>query len=292
MTKLVPQLGLDALTERADQPTPIAIPTISPIDVSTANTHTLAPEVNVREVFIDLARLKEAGMVTPDNSRSQISRDYRVIKRPLLNNVLGRSAAPIPNANLIMVTSGLQGEGKSFSSINLAMSIAMELDHTVLLVEADVIKPAIFKYLGLPHPATGLVDYLEKQTPLSEILYKTNIPKLALLPAGPPHERAAELLSSAGMTRLMLELSERYTDRIIIIDSPPLLLSSEAVALSGLVGQIVMVVEAGKTPQTVVKDALALVNSQQVVGVVLNKTTSKERGYGYGVYGDFETEGA
>lgn len=292
MTTLPSHINSGIHLEAVDPLPKAPVATISLADIAVTNTSPPDPQVNTNEVFIDLERLKEAGMVTPDNSRSQISRDYRVIKRPLLNNVIGRSAAPIRNANLIMVTSGLQGEGKSFSSINLAMSIAMELDHTVLLVEADVIKPAIFKYLGLPHPATGLVDYLEKQTPLNDILYKTNIPKLALLPAGPPNLRAAELLSSAGMTRLMLELSERYNDRIVIIDSPPLLLSSEAVALSSLVGQIVMIVEAGKTPQTVVKDALALVNSQQVVGVVLNKTKNKERGYGYGVYGDFESEGA
>lgn len=290
MTTSIPQIEMEPPVKQ-DNIVPAAIVTAVTAAAVAAKKLEESILASLPEVYIDLNRLKEAGMVTPDNSRSQLARDYRVIKRPLINNALGRSAAPIPNANLIMVTSGLQGEGKSFSSINLAMSIAMELDHTVLLVEADVIKPSIFKYLGLTQPKTGLVDYLDKQTPLIEILHKTNIPKLTLLPAGPPHQRAAELLSSSGMTRLMRELSERYSDRIIIIDSPPLLMSSEAVALSGLVGQIVMIVEAGKTPHTVVKDALALLSPQQVVGVVLNKTTSKERGYGYGVYGDIETEG-
>ncbi len=237
---------------------------------------------------VDLAMLEAAGMLTPGNTRSLIAEEYRAIKRPLLKNAFGARATPVDHPNLIMVTSSLPGEGKSFTSINLAMSIAMEMDHTVLLIEADVAKPATARYLGLREgDQRGLVDYLaDDHLGLEELLTRTNVPKLSILRSGRPHANATELLASQNMRRLTQELSQRYSDRVVIFDSPPLLVSSEAVVLSGLVGQVVMVVESGSTPQRVVKDALSLLGPDKIVGVVLNKGRGgSSQGYGYGYYG-------
>ena len=238
-----------------------------------------------REVIINFERISEMGMLTLDRNNNQMAEEYRAIKRPLLNNAFGKTAADIPHANLIMVTSALPGEGKSFSAINLAISMASEMDRTVLLVEADVAKPAVCQYLGIPEPEKGLVDYLaEPDLNLSDLILKTNVPKLSLFPAGCRHVHSTELLSSTNMHNLMDELSQRYSDRVVIFDSPPLLLTSEAVVLAGQMGQIVLVIEAGKTPQSVVKDAVALLDSNQIVGVLLNKS-EKGVGTGYGLYG-------
>ena len=243
------------------------------------------PEVAV----VDIQRLAAAGMITPTNTRSLIAEEYRAIKRTLLKNVTAAQATTNNHANLIMITSSLPGEGKSFTSINLAMSIAMEMDHTVLLVEADVPKPAIAGYLGLAKEEKGLVDYLaDEHLELESLLFRTNIPKLTLLRSGRQHPQATELLASQNMRRLTQELAQRYPDRVVIFDAPPLLVSSEAVVLAGLVGQVVMVIESGKTPQRVVKDALALIGSDKFVGVVLNKSQGgSSQGYGYGHYGTY-----
>lgn len=246
-----------------------------------------ASSITVQEADIDFEHLQETGMLTPLDSKGQFADEYRAIKRPLLKNAFGQGVVDIPHGNLIMLTSALPGEGKSFTAINLAMSMAMELDRTVLLVEADVAKPSICKYLGIPEPEQGLVDYLaEPDLELSDLLLKTNVPKLMLLPAGKQHHSSAELLGSQNMRDLMDQLSSRYSDRVVIFDSPPLLLTTEAVILSGLMGQIVLVVEAGKTQQSVVKAALELLDPKQTVGVVLNKNTAVA-GSGYGYYGGY-----
>ena len=259
--------------------------TAAPLSTLTTSKSGAESEVAV----VDMQRLATAGMITPTNTRSLIAEEYRAIKRPLLKNVTNAQAAAYSHANLIMVTSALPGEGKSFTSINLAMSIAMEMDHTVLLVEADVPKPAIAGYLGLAKEEKGLVDYLaDERLGLEELLFRTNIPKLTLLRAGRQHPQATELLASQNMRRLTQELAQRYPDRVVIFDAPPLLVSSEAVVLAGLVGQVVMVIESGKTPQRVVKDALALIGSDKFVGVVLNKSQGgSSQGYGYGHYGTY-----
>lgn len=243
------------------------------------------------DVQINFNLLEDQGMLVPEMGKCRMAEEYRAIKRPLLNNAFGKSAYDIPHANLIMVTSSLPGEGKSFTAINLAMSMATEMDRTVLLVEADVAKPAICKYLGIREPAKGMIDYLDDPAVgLENIILRTNIPKLSLLPAGRFHQHATELLASENMRDLMDELSSRYPDRVVIFDSPPILLTSEAITLSELMGQIVLVVESGKTQQSLVKDAKAKLNPNHVIGIVLNKKEGKAGDsysgyYGYSGYG-------
>ena len=237
-----------------------------------------------RRVELDLDALVASGIVSPNAPRSQIADQYRVIKRPLITNAMGRGAAPVENGNLIMVTSALAGEGKSFTAINLAMSIATELDNTVMLVDADVARPSVLRVLGLP-ASPGLLDLLVGDVAdMSSVLLKTNIDKLTLLPSGTPHMRATELLASDAMTQLIANIAHRYSDRIIIFDSPPLLLTTESRVLASHMGQIVMVVHAQKTLQTDVQHALASIESCPVKMMVLNQARSGTQG-GYGGYG-------
>ncbi|OYW39371.1 MAG: protein tyrosine kinase [Hydrogenophilales bacterium 12-61-10] len=235
-----------------------------------------------------LARLHRMGVVSPDAEKSKIAEEFRIIKRPLIANAFGQGAARVKNGNLIMVTSSLPGEGKSFCAINLAISMAMEMDRTVLLIDADVAKPRVPEYLGI-HADKGLLDVLQdKNLKLSDVMIKTDIAKLTILPAGRTYKRATELLASAAMTRLIEDIGNRYPDRIILFDSPPLLATSESSVLATHMGQIVMVVEAEKTSQDAVREALSHIQSCEVVGMLLNKTTpTPGADYYYGHYGSY-----
>ncbi|MET0106805.1 MAG: XrtA-associated tyrosine autokinase [Sedimenticola sp.] len=243
-------------------------------------------EKNTSPAFnLPFNKLSEMGMITPDKPRSRIAEEYRGIKRPLLMNIDGKGAAQVENANLIMVTSALAGEGKTFSAINLAMSIAMEQDKTVLFVDADISKASAGALLGMPDNE-GLIDVLlDNGKSIADVMLHTNIPNLRLLPAGHAHERATELLASESMQRVMKELSERYPDRVIVFDSPPLLQTTEAGVLANLMGQIMFVVSAEVTPQSVIKEAVSHIGEDKIIGLVLNKTKRKlgdKHGYGYG----------
>ena len=250
-----------------------------------------------RTVHIDLAMLAAKGMVTPDQPRTAIAEEFRVIKRPLLRNATDTGPARITNANLIMVTSAMPGEGKTFSAINLAISMAMELDYTVLLVDADVSRPSVFRQLGLP-PERGLMDVLAGEvTDLSDVLLRTNIEKLSILPAGMPHQRATELLASENMNRLLKQIASRYSDRIVVFDSPPLLVTTESRVLATHMGQVVVVVESERTTHSSVKQALATIESCPIKLMMLNKSRhsgpGSYYGYGYGYgYGEKPREAA
>lgn len=238
-----------------------------------------------KRVEIDCARLAGLGYVTPDAKGTQLARDFRIIKRPLLTSVQAKPGVGVDRANLIMVTSSLAGEGKTFVSINLAMSLAMELDHTVVLVDADVARPSVLNQLGVA-PATGLLDLLtDSSIRVSDVLLKTNVDKLSILPAGKQHERATELLASEGMGRLLDDLATRFPDRILVFDTPPLLLSTESRVLAARMGQVVLVVEAERTAHHLVADALAMIESCRVVLPLLNKASESEVGAYYGYPG-------
>jgi protein-tyrosine kinase len=236
-----------------------------------------------RKVEIDLDALSSAGIVSPNSPRTQIADQFRVIKRPLIKNAMTKGTTAIANGNLIMVTSALAGEGKSFTAINLAMSIATELDNTVMLVDADVARPSVLRVLGLP-PSPGLLDLvLDESCDMSSVLLKTNIDKLSILPSGTPHERATELLASDAMIRLLSDIAKRYPDRIIIFDSPPLLLTTESRVLATHMGQVVMVIRAESTLQSDVQHALSTIEACPVKMVVLNQARTSSKGtYGYG----------
>ena len=244
-----------------------------------------AQQPATRVVQLDLTALAEAGFVTPNMPRSAMANQFRVIKRPLLVNAAGRGASVVQAGNLIMVTSALAGEGKTFNAINLAMSIAMEQDLRVLLVDADVARPSLSKVLGLP-PGPGLLDLLvDDRIEMADAMLRTNVDKLTVLPSGTPHPRATELLASDAMTDLIEETARRYPDRIIIFDSPPLLITTEARVLATHMGQIIVVVHAERTLQTQVKHALTTIEACPVKLMLLNHVRGGAQevyGYGYG----------
>jgi protein-tyrosine kinase len=247
----------------------------------------LAPASTVsaaNRVSLDFEAMAASGLLVPTQSRNLLANEFRVIKRPLIANAMGRGATPAANGNLVMITSALPGEGKSFTAINLAISIAMELDNTVMLVDADVARPSVLNMLGLP-PTEGLLDVVnENSLDISRVLLRTNIEKLSILPSGTPHPRATELLASDAMIRLLDDMAKRYPDRIIIFDSPPLLLTTEARALATHMGQIVVVVQSGETTQAAVREAVATIDACPLKMMVLNKATqsaSDRYGYGY-----------
>lgn len=237
-----------------------------------------------KRVEINLERLAANNMVTSDGGRVPVAEEFRAIKRPLIENAFSQNGRPVNRNNLIMVTSALPGEGKTFTAINLAISIAMELDHTVLLVDADVARPSILRTLGLKSEA-GLMDVLlDSKLDISDVLLKTNIDTLTILPAGKNHRHATELLASQTMSSLLDEIASRYPDRIVIFDSPPLLLTSEARVLASQMGQIVVVVEAETTTMHAVKTALNQLEACSNVNLVYNKARSFPGQGNYGHY--------
>ena len=239
-------------------------------------------------VEIDLARLDAMGFVTPQAPRSQIADEFRVVKRQLLANLDGRAAVPVRNANLIMVTSALPSEGKTFVSINLAISLSMELDKKVLLVDADVARPSVMSRLGIDRSA-GFLDVLaDPAHDMSKFLLRTNIDTLTMLPAGQPRPLATEMIASETAIGLLVEMAGRYPDRIIVFDAPPLLPSTESRVLATHMGQVILVVAAEQTPQKTVMQALAAIQACPVVLPLLNKASYSEVGTFYGYYGPME----
>ena len=231
-----------------------------------------AQKFSTRRVELDLNRMRDLGMVTAASGRTRLLEDFRVIKRPLLQRAFAERAEGAKPGNLIMVTSSLPGEGKTYCAINLAMSIAMELDHTVLLVDADVARPSVLRSLGLP-AHRGLMDILlDDKIDMADVMLRTNVDTLSILPAGTSTPRATELLASSAMSTLVNEIANRYPDRIVIFDSPPLLLTSESRVLASHMGQIVMVVEAQTTTQHAVKEALHQLEGYPNVNLIYNKT--------------------
>ncbi len=234
------------------------------------------------QVDIDLERLAKMGYVTPQAPSSRRAEEFRMVKRPLLTNASGNSAAPVLHANRIMVTSSLPREGKTFVSINLALSIAMELDTTVLLIDADATQPAVLQRLGLP-PSKGLLDVLsEPKLDVQTVLLRTNVERLSILPAGTLQQQATELLASEGMSTLVDDLTARFPNRILVFDAPPLLGSTESRVLAAHMGQVVLVIEADRTPQRQVMEALTTLEDCPVVMTLLNKASSSEAGSYYG----------
>ncbi|MDO6444962.1 XrtA-associated tyrosine autokinase [Colwellia sp. 1_MG-2023] len=239
-----------------------------------------------RTLIIDKESLAERGYLINNGERKNIKDEFRQIKRKLLNNAFGAAAKTLSNPNLIMVSSAKPNEGKTFVSINLALSIALEQDKTVLLIDSDVLRPSLNRELGIDEP-DGLIEYLlDSEKQVSDIMYDTNIEKLKLIPAGKPHHLSNELLASEKMAKLAFELANRYPDRVVIFDSPPLIGVTETLVLANLVGQALVVVEESKTTIDSIKTATEPLSEDLAIGIVLNKAIkSHEDLYGYYGYG-------
>ncbi|RLA11499.1 MAG: hypothetical protein DRQ60_04820 [Gammaproteobacteria bacterium] len=227
-------------------------------------------------------KMRALAFLLPDMGHTLLAEQYRKIKHPLLRKITNNPTGELKN-NLIMIASALEGEGKSYTAINLAISIAMELDHTALLIDVDSKKSAISKSLDIT-PELGLSDYLgSADLEIKDIIYSTDIAKLKIIPSGKADLASTEAATSTKMKQFLSEISDRYPDRVIILDTPPLMASAVAKALAFVAGQVVMVVEAEKTPTTVIEEASQYIENNRFAGFILNKTnlsSSTENLYG------------
>jgi protein-tyrosine kinase len=234
-------------------------------------------------VAIDTARLNAMGyLVAGENTRSRLAEEFRVIKRPLLQN----AADPgVRRGNVVVVTSSVAGEGKTFASINLAMSIATELNRQVVLVEADSARPAVLERLGMTSDRPGLMDALANPAlNVNDVVLPTSIDQLAVIPAGRTVAHATELVASDRMNAFLAELADAWPNRIIVLDAPPLLQTTDARELATHAGQVLLVVESGRTRHAQVKQSFAMLERCPVVMSMLNKSPITKGTVEYGYY--------
>ena len=240
----------------------------------------------VKHIVVDNAALRTNGYFPEQDRDREFADQYRRIKRPLIDKALSGGAV-VGESRTIMVTSALPGDGKTFTSINLALSMALEHDISVLLVDADVAKRHVSEIFRLEKQA-GLLDaLLDESLEAESVIVPTTTRGFSILPAGNRVAGTAELLSSNRMRDLIAGLCARNPRRIVLLDSPPLLVTNEGGALVKIAGQVVLVVRAGQTPRQAVQAAVALFDPQQAGGLVLNEMHGKAREgyYGYGSYG-------
>lgn len=239
------------------------------------------------KLAIDFKALRRAGLVPPVSEEEQVAREYKRIKRPLLANAEGGGIGTGNDRNCCMVASAIPGEGKTFTAVNLALSLAKERDYKVVLIDGDVIKPSISRALGVKD-RLGLTDILADTTLSdSDAILQTNVPRLSFLPAGQRHEDATELLASQRMSWFINKM-DRDPNQVVIMDSPPLLATAESQAMAMAVGQILVVVKAASTNRNAVMSALSLVATpNKNVSLILNQSTKAHGDYYAGYYGGY-----
>lgn len=237
-------------------------------------------------VNIDFARLAAGGFLTPDQPMTRQSEEYQHIKRRVLGNMTSGALNTSRPSNLILITSSVPGEGKTFTSVNLAISLAMEVDHTILVVDTDIMKRDLSRALGVVD-RKGLFDLLSSpNTRLEDLLVRTNMRNLVILPVGTKREGSTELLASMRMRELADEIARRYKDRVVLFDSPPVLATTTASALAPLVGQVILVAEAGSTKHETIREALQRLDRVTITGVILNKA-KQGAAASYDYYGSY-----
>ena len=256
---------------------PVVVPPLPPKDGEGLRT--------AREVKIDRQRLAKSGIIFASTERSRVAEEFRIIIRQVLAKAEQAASEGLQNARLIMITSARPREGKTFTSINVALAIASQRDFRVLALDCDVERQSMTSVLGI-EADKGLVDLVaDDAIDMRDILIRTDIENLTVLPAGRKRPGVPELLSSRRMRDILTEMAHRYSDRYIIIDAPPCLATSDPSILASLVGQIIFVVEANRTQEPEIEESLRLVSSCPNISLVLNKmegTTSEHFGsYGY-----------
>jgi protein-tyrosine kinase len=246
-----------------------------------------SPELRIsREVKIDRQRLAKAGITFSVTERSRIAEEFRIITRQILAKAEAEpgDSAGEHSGRLIMVTSARPREGKTFTAVNLSLAIASQRDFRVMTIDCDVDRQSLSSILGI-ESEIGLVDVLgNDKLDLRDVLLRTDIPNLTILPAGKPRPGVPELLSSRRMRDVMVEMAHRYSDRYIIIDAPPCLATSDPSILASLVGQIVFVVEASRTQEPEIEESLRLISTCPNISLVLNKAEGSSSDH-FGSYG-------
>lgn len=241
-----------------------------------------------RMVQIDMGAMRDAGLIAPEAENKLFEDEYRVIKRPILSNAFGRNSTIADEGYVVLVTSAIAGDGKTFTCINLALSLAREQDASVILIDADILKPHISSLFGA-QDEIGLVDYLNGSVSnIGDIELQTSIDRLTLLPAGSSGEHSSELLSSDRMLDLMSSIHRRNPRQIVLIDSSPLLQTSESRAIASIAGQVALVIRAGSTPKGAVSDAIATLDTDKPINLILNQVRFGSRSSYYsGYYGGY-----
>ncbi|WP_428493287.1 P-loop NTPase [Rhodopila sp.] len=261
-------------------PVPLASVPLAPVPL--ADPASTRPEASPT---IAAAALQRAGMIDWSRSRTRISEEFRLVQRQILRAAFGPDAQP-GFSNLLLVTSARPGEGKSFIAANLSASIARQADHPVLLIDADAKRESICSSLGLAD-APGLLDLAANpRLDPAPMIARTPIELLSILPIGRERERSAELFSATEMARLIENLGRRYADRLLILDAPPCLSTSDPALLAQLVGQILFVVEADRTQREEIEAALDLVQACPTITMVLNKQQTSTR-HSFGAYSSY-----
>jgi Mrp family chromosome partitioning ATPase len=238
-------------------------------------------------VQLDYDKLREAGRLPSKEMAPQVEDEIRRIKWPLLKAIEGSEGVTPARNNLVLVTSALPGEGKTFTSLNLALSIVRDREMRVVLVDGDVAKPGLTPTLGL-EGRPGLNDALEDTNrDISSVTYMTDVEGLYFVPAGTWNPHSPEFFAGSRMPQLMEALSQRVGRGVVIFDSPPLLATNEAQVATRFAGQVLIVVRADETEQRAVLDAIALVDKDVPVSAVLNrcKPSLLSRYYGQYYYG-------
>ncbi len=250
-----------------------------PPSVSTA---TIQPSADSKsEATLWNSKKFDRNLVSYHEPMSPEAEQFKILRTTLMFPASGTPA------RTIMVTSALPAEGKSFVSANLAVSIAQDIDRHVLLIDGDIRSPRQHKIFGLSN-AQGLSEHLSKAVPLSSLILKTMVEKLSLLPGGTPPHNPAELISSDSMSDLIREVRERYSDRYIVIDTPPPSLTAESAALARQVDNIIVVINSDSTPKKMVEELVEQLGKDKIIGVVMNRfDMQKSRYYGYGKYGAY-----
>jgi len=251
-----------AREERARQPAPVSsehvspAPTVTPVEQVTYS--------QTRHIEVSQPILCEKRVVTGFDP-CEFTDAYKILRTQVLQRLNEN------HWNVLAVTSPGIGEGKTLTALNLAASLALEVDYTVLLVDANLRHPSLHEHLGLPGEP-GLSDYLLEDTPLPELLvHPKGIDHLTILPGGRALLNSAEMLNSPKMSKLVDELKNRYAGRIVIFDLPPVLSAADAMAFSPYVDATLLVVEEGKTTRQEVENAVAMLSSTNILGTVLNK---------------------
>ena len=236
-------------------------------------------------VPVDRARLREAGFIVPDAAPGSLAEEFRIVKRQLLLNASGAATGkPLDRGRMILVCSAQANDGKTFCAVNLALSLASERDHEVLLVDADVAKPEVLSTLGL-EGGPGLMDALaDPSINVENLIIHTDVPKLSVLAAGRQANNDTEMLASSRTKDILDGLASANPQRIVIFDSAPALAASPASVLALNVGQVVMVVRADRTTESELRDAVALVDGCPNISLLLNGSSYFGGNHSFGSY--------
>jgi protein-tyrosine kinase len=245
-----------------------------------------------RTVRIDEVALRHAGVLAPDGESRRAADQYRTIKRSIIKAAFGSSDSGAHHSQLVAISSALPGDGKTQTCINVALSLALEKDHQVVLIDADIAKPHVSRLLGI-EGEPGLIDVLTtKDMSVRSAILATDRPNLWVLPAGRHSDVAMELLASHRMRDVVEEVVRLFPHAIILFDTSPILLTMEARVLTSMVGQVVLVVKANGTPQQAVLDAVHAIGNPSRIRLVLNQVSASGiyayydgRWYGYGTAG-------